>query len=131
MVKNLPVRQETWVGSLSLKENPLEKGMATHSSILAWRIPWTEEHGRVQSMRLQRVGYDQPTNIFAFMLKTNFNSDLTVMTGLWSRLQFFQITRWRHNTSYIFMALLLKLCQLKFSATGKRKSDSQSFFFKK
>ena len=40
-----------------------------------------------------------------------------------------KITRWRHNTSYIFIVLLLKLCQLKFSVTGKRKSDSQSFFF--
>ena len=46
MVKNLPAMQETWDQSLSL-ENPLEKGMATHSSILAWRIPWTEEPGRL------------------------------------------------------------------------------------
>ena len=44
MVKNLPATQETWVLSLS-QEDPLEKGMATHSSILAWRIPWTEQHG--------------------------------------------------------------------------------------
>ena len=43
----------------------------------------------------------------------------------------FQITSWRHNTSSIFMALLLKLCQLQFSVTGKRKSDSQSFLFKR
>ena len=83
MIKNLPVMQENWVRSLSW-EDPLEKGMATHSSILAWRIPWTEEHGRIQSMRLQRVGYDQATNIFTFIFKTNFNSNLTVMTGLWS-----------------------------------------------
>ena len=45
-------------GSISGLEDPLEKGMATHSSILAWRIPWTEEPGRLQSMRLQRVGHD-------------------------------------------------------------------------
>ena len=44
MVKNLPAMQETWVGSLG-QEDPLEKGLATHSSILAWRIPWTEEPG--------------------------------------------------------------------------------------
>ena len=44
MVKNLPAMQETWVQSLGL-EDPLQKGMATHSSILAWRIPWTEEAG--------------------------------------------------------------------------------------
>ena len=46
MVKNLPAMQETWVGSLG-QEDPLEKGLATHSSILAWRIPWTEEPGRL------------------------------------------------------------------------------------
>ena len=48
-VKNLPAVQETWVQSLG-QEDPLEKGMATHSSILAWRIPWTEEPGGLQSM---------------------------------------------------------------------------------
>ena len=48
--------QETWVLSLG-QEDPLEKGMATHSSILAWRIPWTEEPGVLQSMGLQRVGH--------------------------------------------------------------------------
>ena len=46
MVKNLPAMQETWVRSLE-QEDPLEKGMANHSSILAWRIPWTEEPGRL------------------------------------------------------------------------------------
>ena len=53
--KRLPTMQETWVRSLG-GEGPLEKGMATHSSILAWRIPWTEERGGLQSMGLQRVG---------------------------------------------------------------------------
>ena len=57
MVKNLPAVQETWVRSLG-QEDPLEKKMATHSSILAWRIPWAEEPGGLQSIRLQRVGYD-------------------------------------------------------------------------
>ena len=57
MVKNLPVMQETWVQSLG-QEDPLEKGMATLSSIPAWRIPWTEETGGLQSMGLQRVGHD-------------------------------------------------------------------------
>ena len=52
LVKNLPAMQETWVWSLG-QEDPLEKEMATHSSILAWRIPWTEEPGRLQSMGLQ------------------------------------------------------------------------------
>ena len=49
MVKNLPVMRETWVQSLDW-EDPLEKGMATHSSILAWRIPWTEGPGGLQYM---------------------------------------------------------------------------------
>ena len=57
MVKNLPLMQETWVQSLG-GEYPLEKKMATHSSILAWRIPWTEESGGLQSMGSQRVGHD-------------------------------------------------------------------------
>ena len=54
-VKNLPAIQETWVQSL---EDPLEKGVATHSSILAWRIPWTQEPGGLQFMGLQRVRHD-------------------------------------------------------------------------
>ena len=54
MVKNLPAMQETWVQSLG-REDPLEKGMATHSSILAWRILWTEEPSRLQPMGSQRV----------------------------------------------------------------------------
>ena len=55
MVKNLPAMQETQIRSLCW-EDPLEKGMATPSSILAWGIPWTEEPGRLPSMVLQRVG---------------------------------------------------------------------------
>ena len=58
MVRDLPAMRETWVQSPSW-EGPLEKGMATHSSILIWEIPWTEEPGRLQSMGLQRVGHDR------------------------------------------------------------------------
>ena len=57
MVKNLPGMQETCVLSLS-REDPLKKGMATYSSILAWRIPWTEKPSGLQSMGSQRVGHD-------------------------------------------------------------------------
>ena len=57
MVKHLPTMWETWVQSLG-REDPLEKEMATHSSIFAWKIPWTEEPGRLQSTGLQRVGHD-------------------------------------------------------------------------
>ena len=56
-VKNLLVMQETWVQSLSW-EDPLEKGMATYSSLPAWRIPWTEEPGGLQSVKPQRVGHN-------------------------------------------------------------------------
>ena len=56
-VKNLPAMQEMQVRSLS-QEDPLEEGMATHSSILAWRIPWAEEPVELQPMVLQRVGHD-------------------------------------------------------------------------
>ena len=59
-IKNLPAMQgiqETWVQSLDL-EDPLEEEMATHSSILAWEIPWTEEPGRLQSTGSQRIGKD-------------------------------------------------------------------------
>ena len=57
MVRNLPAMQETRVQSLG-QEDPLEKGMATHSSILAWRIPWTEEPGGLLSTGLQSIGHE-------------------------------------------------------------------------
>ena len=57
IIKNLPATRETWVQSLGW-EDPLEKGMATHSSILAWRIPRTEDSGRLQSMESQRIRHD-------------------------------------------------------------------------
>ena len=67
MVKNLPVVWETQVQSLS-QEDPLEKGMATHSSILAWRIPWTEKPGGLQSMGSQRVGQTEGLTLSLFHL---------------------------------------------------------------
>ena len=57
MVNNLPAMRETVVGSLG-REDPLEKGVTAHYSALAWRIPWTEEPGRLQSMGSQRVRHD-------------------------------------------------------------------------
>ena len=57
LVKNLPAMWKTWFRSLGW-EDPLEEGMVAHSIILAWRIPWTEEPGRLQSMGSQRVGQD-------------------------------------------------------------------------
>ena len=69
MVKSLPEMQETSVQSLS-REDPLEEGMATHSSILAWRIPWIEEPGGLQSMGSQTIRHDWAT-------KHKHNTDLT------------------------------------------------------
>ena len=66
IVKNLPEMLAIWVLSLG-QEDPLEEGMATHSSILAWRIPWTEEPGELQSMGSQRVRHDWGTNTFTFI----------------------------------------------------------------
>ena len=73
MVKRLPAMRETWVRFLG-REDPLEKEMAIHSSTLAWKIPWTEEPDRLQSMGLQRVGHDWATslhfvNILNIMIK--------------------------------------------------------------
>ena len=75
MVKCLPTMQETRIQSLG-REDPLEKEMTTHSSILAWKIPWTEEPGRLQSMESQRVGHDffkaeewNLSNLFVFLNK--------------------------------------------------------------
>ena len=65
-MKNLPAMQETWVQSLG-QEDPLEKEMATHSSILAWRIPWTEEPGGLQFMVSKRVRHDRVTNSFTLI----------------------------------------------------------------
>ena len=77
-VKNLPVMQETWVRSLDW-EDCLEKGITTHSSVLAWRIPWTEEPGGLQSLGSQRVGHDWVTHTFTLM--TYFKSWLSEMVN--------------------------------------------------
>ena len=70
-VKSLPAMQETWVQSLC-REDPLEKKIATHSSVLTWRIPWAEEPGRLQSMGSQRVGHNWVTNTFTFIVLPHF-----------------------------------------------------------
>ena len=70
-MKNLPAMGETQVWFLGL-EDPLEKGMATYSSILAWRIPWTEEPGELQSIGSQRVRHDWETNIHTHTQRTRY-----------------------------------------------------------
>ena len=69
-VKNLPAMQETWIRSLGWK-NLLEKGVATHSCILAWKISWTEEPDGLQSMGSQRIRHDGLTNTFTFHFQNN------------------------------------------------------------
>ena len=69
--------QETQVQSLG-QEDAIEKGMATHSSILAWRIPWTEEPGELQSMGSPRVGHDWATNIYAYRKVVQDSSEISV-----------------------------------------------------
>ena len=76
MVKNLPAMQETQLSSLDQKD-PLEKGMATYSSILAWRIAWSEEPGGLQLMGSQRVGHDGVTNTHMQLIKVDIIFTLT------------------------------------------------------
>ena len=96
MVKRLPAMRETWVWSLG-REDPLEKKMATHSSILAWKILWSEEPGSLQSMGLQRVGHDWATllslwpvvelslRVWAFMILSMFAIQLYVLVTMQHR----------------------------------------------
>ena len=83
MVKNLPSVQEIGVRSLG-QEDQLEMGIATHFSILAWRIPWTEEPGGLQSMGLQRVRHDWATNTFIQYLSWEMSFFLESCLGRWS-----------------------------------------------
>ena len=76
LVKNQPAKQETWVRSLG-QENPLEKEMVTHSSIVAWEIPWTDRPDRLYSMGLQRVGHDLATET----INNNMSHLLLLKTG--------------------------------------------------
>ena len=81
-VKNLPAMQEAQVRSLGQKD-PLEKGMATHSRILAWRTPWTEEPGGLQSMGLQRVGHDWATQLNWTKLSCSFTLNIFFCLCIW------------------------------------------------
>ena len=92
-VKNLPAMQETWVQSLG-QEDPLEKGMATHFSILAWRMPWTEKPGGPQSTGSQNVKHDWVTNIFKLWCTASMSD---VMHNI----------NWERYTSRLYIATLL------------------------
>ena len=83
MVKHLPTMQETQVRSLG-REDPLEKEMATHSSTLAWKIPWTEEPGRLQSMESQRIKHDRVTSLSLLDLYNRLSHiDIPLTLLLW------------------------------------------------
>ena len=91
MVKCLPTMQETQVQSLG-REDLLEKEMATHSSILAWKIPWMVEPGRLQSMGSQRVGHDWATSL-SLSLASQMVKNLLAMQEIW--VQFLGQIPWR------------------------------------
>ena len=93
MVKRLPAVQETGVQSLGW-EDPLEKEMATHSSTLAWKIPWTEEPGRLQSMGLQRVRHDWATSL-------HFTSCISKAFGFWATFSRSKSQNYQDNSSLL------------------------------
>ena len=123
MVKNLPAVWETQVRSLGW-EDPLEKGMAAHSSMLAWKIPWTDEPGRLQSTGSQRIGHDWATNsfVFSFLLgrkaMTNLDSilksrDITLSTKVHIVKTIFSISdvwMYIHTELYHVEGWVLKNC---------------------
>ena len=128
MVKNLPAIQETWVLSLG-QENPLEKGMATHSSILVWKIPWTEEPGVLQSMGSQRVGDDWATNTFTPLSqkpltikgktdKFNYNKSLNFCIAEDTINKIKQMTDWNY---------ILNIKMLFYSYTSLRKQINRKW----
>ena len=80
-VKRQSTTRETWVRSLGW-EDPLEKEMAIHSSTIAWKIPWTEEPGRRQSMGSQRVGHDCATSLIQLLQKSKPSTRSTVMKNM-------------------------------------------------
>ena len=84
MAKNLPAMQETWAWSLG-REDPLEQEMATHSSILACRIPWTEESGELQSTGSQRITHDWVTNTYSESFPTIITINLRIFYPLTSK----------------------------------------------
>ena len=121
-VKNPPAMWETWVQSLG-QEDPLEEGMATHSSIFAWRIPWTEEPGEPQSMRSPRVRHDWETKHTALLLLGGGVISLLVWTicNPLSPLLVFHL--WEESfTSARLLKVLLSLT-LFYSERGERTSN--------
>ena len=101
-LKHLPEMRETQVWSLG-REDPLEKEVATHSSILAWRIPWREEPGRLQSMGSQRVGHDWATSLSLSFLSCHLGG------SLWPMSQWEEWLRLMNPVIQFYFCLLLTL----------------------
>ena len=108
MVKNPPALQETGVQSLG-QVDPLQEGMATHSSILAWRVPWTEEFGRLQSVGLQRVRQDWATKrafiehrVPGIVVEAKETSSLALLSHANS-----QVCSWSKSSRYPFLVALI------------------------
>ena len=95
VVKNLPAMPETWVQSLG-QEDPPEKGMVTHSSILPWGIPWTEEPGGLQSVGSQRVGHNWATNAHTYTKFKNRQS-LSIMIEIRIEVTSGKVFGWEEN----------------------------------
>ena len=115
MVKKLPGKQETWVWSLSW-EDPLEKGMATHSSILAWRIPWTEEPDGLQFTGSQRVGQDWVTNTHKHT-HTHIHTHTQESPRRFVNLQMLDPTT--RDSDLVDLACCLGICISSFSSAAK------------
>ena len=124
MVKNLLAMQETRVQSLSW-EDPPEKGMAVHSSILAWRIPWTEEPGGLQSMGLQMVRHEWATNTTTIKISPEFYLLIPLILN-WTLL-------WFEKSAVFpvyFQILLKKLKSVSLQCTiGKRHTKMKYFIY--
>ena len=114
--QKLPTVQETWVQSLG-QEDPLEEAMATHSNILAWRIPWTEKPGGLHSMELQRVGYNWATNTFTFTSSLWYKS---IIMSLFLAILFYFVylseifRNWGLNSVVEFTQTLLRMAFFPF-----------------
>ena len=112
MVNNLPAMQETWIWFLG-QEDPLEKGMTTHSSLLAWEIPWTEQPGGLQSMGSQRVRHNWATNT---LMDIWMVTDLCHYNDVWTfcpnHMTAFGVTRgsWSVLSKWLFIWLSKKCC---------------------
>ena len=103
-LKHLPPMRENWVWSLSW-EDPLEKEMTTHSSILAWRIPWTEEPGRPQSLGSQRVRHDWATSLSLLFYLAYFQSSIHAAACI--RISF--LLRLNNISLYVYTTLNLSI----------------------